>query len=162
MLAQRDHHLLALTVASFLLRSCFLSAPAEEEDLQRSRLSMRRGGGGGGGRLSAEDLQRLREQQALADQVGCGWLAPHRHLWFMPLLLPLLLLLLLPLLGHWLDGCLDMHGSSWMAAPGRAGTWYRVMLLLSTAAVLLPPLPLQMDAEGEAREAANRRQQGRG
>lgn len=44
---------------------------AEEEDLQRSRLSVRRGGGGGGGgRLSAEDLQRLREQQALADQVS--------------------------------------------------------------------------------------------
>lgn len=38
-------------------------APAEEEALQRSRMSARRG------RLSPEDMQRMREQQALADQV---------------------------------------------------------------------------------------------
>jgi hypothetical protein len=58
-----------------------LATPAAEEDLQRSRLSVRRGGGGGGsggGRLSAEDLQRLREQQALADQVGVWWGAPQQ------------------------------------------------------------------------------------
>lgn len=39
---------------------------AEEEALQRSRLSARRG-------LSAEDMRKLREQQALADQVRPGW-----------------------------------------------------------------------------------------
>jgi hypothetical protein len=41
-------------------------ASAEEEAVQRSRFSARRG-------LSQDDLQSLKEQQALADQVGPRW-----------------------------------------------------------------------------------------